>query len=100
MHPIFVARREASQAGPLWFVSSAGWDDGGGPLDAATRVFARAAGYEPRPGQHLLVPEANSKLGGVLFGLENPKAPDKNLFGPGKLADVLPAGTYRFANAP
>ncbi len=100
MHPVFVARDEASNAVPIWFVSTVGWDDGGGPLDAATRVFARAAGYEPRPGNHLLVPGPNSKLGGVLFGIENPKAPHKNLFGPGKLADVLPAGTYRFANAP
>src|SRR4029079_6344670 len=90
----------ASQAVPIWFVSSAGWDDGGGPLDNATGVFARSAGYEPRPGQHLLVAGADSKLGGVLFGIENPQAPQKNLFGPGKLADVLPAGTYRFANAP
>jgi leucyl aminopeptidase len=100
MHPVFVARDEAANAVPIWFVSSAGWDDGGGPLDAATRVFARAAGYEPRPGAHLLVPGPNSKLGGVLFGIENPKAPNKNLFLPGKLADVLPAGNYRFANAP
>ena len=100
MHPIFVAPGEPSQAVPIWFVSSAGWDDGGGPLDNATRVFARAAGYEPRPGLHLLVPEANGKLGGVLFGIENPQAAQKNLFGPGKLAEVLPTGTYRFANAP
>lgn len=100
MHPVFVPRGEASQAIPIWFVTAAGWDDGGGPLDAPTRIFARAAGFEPRPGSHLLVPGANNRLGGVLFGIENPKAPNKNLFGPGKLADILPAGTYRFANAP
>jgi leucyl aminopeptidase len=100
MHPVFVAQGEAANAVPIWFVTAEGWDDGGGPLDAPTRVFARAAGYEPRPGSHLLVPGANSKLGGVLFGIENPKAVNKNLFLPGKLADVLPAGTYRFANAP
>src|SRR3954454_21427437 len=100
MHPVFVARDEASNAVPIWFVSTAGWDDGGGPLDAPTRVFARAAGYEPRPGSHLLVPGPNSKLGGVLFGIENPKTRNKNLFLPGKLADLLPAGTYRFANNP
>jgi leucyl aminopeptidase len=100
MHPVFVARGEKSEAVPVWFVSSAGWDDGGGPLDAATRVFARAAGYEPRPGNHLLVPGPNSRLGAVLFGIEAPGATQRNLFGPGKLADVLPAGTYRFANAP
>ena len=100
MHPVFVARGEAAEAVPIWFVTIAGWEDGGGPLDAATRVFARAAGYEPRPGSHLLVPATNSKLGGVLFGIENPKAANKNLFLPGKLADLLPAGTYRFANKP
>jgi leucyl aminopeptidase len=104
MHPVFVARGEAAQeaanAVPIWFVSAAGWDDGGGPLDAATRVFARAAGFEPRPGRHLLVPGANNRLGGVLFGIENPKSPNKNLFWPGKLPELLPAGTYRFGNAP
>jgi leucyl aminopeptidase len=100
MHPVFVARDEAAHAVPIWFVTAAGWDDGGGPLDAATRMFARAAGFEPRPGNHLLVPGANSKLGGVLFGLENPKTPQKDRFRPGKLADILPAGTYRFANSP
>jgi leucyl aminopeptidase len=100
MHPVFVAQGEAANAVPIWFVTTAGWEDGGGPLDAPTRVFARAAGYEPRPGSHLLVPGPNSKLGGVLFGIENPKAATRNLFLPGKLADLLPSGTYRFANAP
>jgi leucyl aminopeptidase len=99
MHPIFAKPGEA-QAIPIWFVSTAGWEDGGGPLDAATRVFARAAGFEPRPGNHLLVPGPNNKVGGVLFGIENAQAPHKDRFRPGKLADVLPAGTYRFANAP
>jgi leucyl aminopeptidase len=46
------------------------------------------------------VPGTNSKLGGVLFGIENPQAANKNPFLPGKLADLLPSGTYRFANAP
>ncbi len=64
-----------------------------------TARFARAAGYEPRPGSHLLVPGANNELGGVLFGIENPKAAN-NPFLPGKLADILPSGSYRFANAP
>jgi leucyl aminopeptidase len=98
MHPVFVAHGEDANAVPIWFVTAAGWDDAGGPLDAGTRVFARAAGYEPRPGNHLLVPGPDGKLGGVLFGIENPKAANRNPFLPGKLADVLPSGTYRFAN--
>ena len=99
MHPIF-AKPGETQAVPIWFVTAAGWDDGGGPLDAATRVFARAAGFEPRPGNHLLVPGTDSKLGSVLFGIETAQAPHKDRFRPGKLAEFLPAGTYRFANAP
>ena len=99
MHPVFV-RSEASDAVPIWFVTPAAWEDGGAPLDAATRLFARAAGYEPRPGSHLLLPGANNKLGGVLFGIEEQKAVNKNLFLPGKLAELLPSGNYRFANAP
>jgi leucyl aminopeptidase len=99
MHPVFV-RSEASDAVPIWFVTPAAWEDGGGPLDAPTRLFARAAGYEPRPGSHLLVPGANNKLGGVLFGIEEQKAANKNLFLPGKLAELLPSGNYHFANAP
>ena len=100
MHPIFVAPGEASDAVPIWFVTTAAGEAGGGPLDAPTRVFSRAAGYEPRPGSHLLVPGANNELGGVLFGIEEQKATNKNLFLPGKLAELLPSGSYRFANAP
>ena len=37
--------------------------------------------------------------GGALFGLENGDAA-RNAFLPGLLPGVLPAGTYRFANAP
>ena len=101
MHPVFVARGEAADAMPIWFVTAAGWDDGGGPLDAATRVFARAAGFEPRPGSHLLVPGANSKLGGVLFGIENPTRREQEPV-PARQArrTCFPSGTYRFANAP
>ncbi len=36
----------------------------------------------------------------MLFGLENPDEPVKDLFRPGQLSTLLPAGSYRFANAP
>src|SRR5262249_39451366 len=38
-------------------------------------------------------------LSGVLFGLEPADKPVKDRFLPGRLAGLLPAGTYRFANA-
>ena len=67
-------------------------------LDKRARAFVKASGFEPRPGRHLVLPSAGG-VGGVLFGLEDAKA-DKNAFLPGLLPGVLPAGTYRFANAP
>ena len=36
----------------------------------------------------------------MLFGIEPADRPDKDRFLPGRLPGLLPAGTYRFANAP
>ena len=36
----------------------------------------------------------------MLFGLEPAGKADKDRFLPGRLPGLLPAGTYRFANAP
>src|SRR5262245_57350865 len=98
MHPAFVARGEAAQPVPVWFVTSA--TDAGvrGQLDAAARAFAVAAGFEAQAGRHLLLPGPDG-LSGVLFGLEPADKPVKDLFAPGRLPGLLPAGTYRFANA-
>src|SRR4051812_40367691 len=95
MHPIFVARSKAAQ--PIWFVTPATFSKVVGKLDKRVRAFVKAAGFEPRPGRHLILPSSNG-TGGVLFGLESD--PDgHNAFLPGLLPGVLPAGTYRFANA-
>ena len=60
----------------------------------------RAAKFEPKPGQSLLLPGPDGALSGVLFGLEPADKPDKDRFLPGRLPGLLPAGIYRFANAP
>jgi leucyl aminopeptidase len=96
MHPLFVSRSRTAQ--PIWFVNRASFSKVLAKLDKRTRAFVQAAGFEPRPGRHLLLPSAGG-TGGVLFGLEDAKA-DNNPFLPGLLPGVLPAGTYRFANAP
>src|SRR5882724_3297003 len=96
MHPIFVARSKAAQ--PIWFVTPASFSKVTAKLDKRARGFVKAAGFEPRPGRHLLL-TSNSGTGGVLFGIESEKA-DKNAFLPGLLPGVLPAGIYRFANEP
>jgi leucyl aminopeptidase len=98
MHPAFVARGEAAQPVPIWFVTAATEPQVRGDLDSGARAFAGAAGFEPQPGRHLLLPGADT-LSGVLFGLEAPDKPVKDLFSPGRLPSLLPAGTYRFANA-
>jgi len=96
MHPAFVARSKSAQ--PIWFVTSATLPKVLARLDKRARAYVRAAGFEPRPGRHLILPSAGG-VGGVLFGHEGGNA-DTNAFLPGLLPGVLPAGTYRFANAP
>src|SRR5262245_8725167 len=99
MHPAFLARG-ASPAVPVTFVTAASWAERRSALDARSRAFAEAAGFEPKPGRYLLLPAADGGLAGVLFALENADDPLKDSFRPGALATALPAGAYRFANAP
>ena len=99
MHPIFAKAGEAETV-PILFVTAADFAEATQILDAREHVFVRAAGFEPKPGRHLMVPAPDGKLAGVLFGLENADEPVKNLFTPGALSTLLPAGCYRFANAP
>jgi leucyl aminopeptidase len=98
MHPIFASAAEASV--PILFVTAATFDKLIESIDDRERTYLRAAGYEPKPGRHLLMPGPDGKLAGVLFGLENADEPVKDPFRPGALATVLPPGTYRFSNAP
>ena len=79
MHPVFRAPDDG--AIPIYLIDAKSFGDGHG-LDQGALAFARAAGFEPKPGRYLLLPGKgdNSKLAGV----------------PG----LLPAGTYRFVNAP
>jgi leucyl aminopeptidase len=99
MHQAFVARGAAS-AVPITFVTAATWAEQRGKLDARCRVFAEAAGFEPKAGRHLLLPADDGALAGVLFGLEGADDPLKDAFRPGALATLLPGGVYRFANPP
>ena len=98
MHPIFV-NTGTSGTVPILFVTAANFADVTGILDTREHAFVHAAGFEPKPGRHLLMPGPDGKLAGVLFGLENPAEP-KDLLRPGALSTLLPAGAYRFANAP
>src|SRR5712691_4938925 len=96
MHPAFTAR--SGTGVPIWFVTDATWPALRQAFDAPARSFADASGFEPKPGQCLLLPGTGG-LSGVLFGLEPPGKPG-DPFLPGRLPALLPAGTYRFGNSP
>jgi len=98
MHPSFVTPG-AAPAVPIWFVTGTTWPALRVALEPGARAFVDAAGFEPKPGGHLLLPGRAEGLGGVVYGLEADDD-EKDPFLPGRLADLLPAGTYRFANAP
>ena len=98
MHPIFASA--GTEAVPILFVTAATFAQAIESVDDREHAFVKAAGFEPKPGKHLLVPAADGKLAGVLFGLENADEAVKDLFRPGALSGLLPPGTYRFANAP
>ncbi len=98
MDSIFVTRG-TTDAIPIWFVTAANYPDVQKALDSELSTFAAAAGFEPKAGRFLVLPGKNGALGGVLFALEGPdETPDPFL--PGRLAQLLPDGTYRFANEP
>jgi leucyl aminopeptidase len=100
MHAAFLSRGQATAKVPVTFVNASTWPDLRERLESRQRGFADAAGFEPKAGRHLLLPTAEGGLAGVLFALEGADDPHKDLFRPGTLAGLLPAGAYRFANAP
>jgi leucyl aminopeptidase len=95
MHPVFVTPGGAAQS--IWFVTPETFAQTCAALDAPARAFVTAAGFEPKAGRHLILPMSGHT--GVVFALEGADEP-KDPFLPGRLAEILPAGTYRFANAP
>jgi leucyl aminopeptidase len=98
MHPAYVLRGGAASV-PIWFVTTDTYAQVSGEIGTTARRFAESAKFEPKPGQFLLLPGTDGALSGVLFGLEPAGKTEKDRFLPGRLAGLLPAGTYRFANA-
>ena len=92
MHPVFAARGKSAR--PIWFVTSSTFTKVITRLGKSDRAYVKSAGFEPQAARNLILPS-----GGVLFGLEANKD-GHNAFLPGLLPGVLPAGVYRFANAP
>ena len=97
MHPLFV--NHATAAVPIWFVTPKAWPDLRATLNDKAVAFIELAGFEPKPGQHALLPDGEGGLSAVLFGVDEPDKPGRNPFIAGKLPGALPAGVYRLANA-
>jgi len=113
MHPLLVAgtagrssrktaasKTTANKTLPIWFVTPQNLDGVLRGLDRTTRAFVAAAGFAARPGRFLLLPGPDGAAAGALFGIEAASAPAHDPFLPGKLATLLPQGTWRFANSP
>ena len=91
-------KKSRAAAIPVYFCNADTWRQVAGV--AGAERFAAASGFAGKPGAHCLLPGADGDLSGVLFGIEMVGARARDTFLPGKLATVLPAGLYRFANAP
>lgn len=97
MHPAFVT---ATDAIPITFVAKSTLESVMAALPATERQFAKASAFTAKPGQYLGLPDGKGALAHVLFGIEDAIAGWHDLFRPGQLPGLLPAGVYRFANAP
>jgi leucyl aminopeptidase len=85
---------------PIRFVTHESWPKEETEFPERARNFGRASKFEPKAGRLLLVPGDDGAISEVVFALGSAEARDSDPFLPGELATRLPAGTYRFANAP
>src|SRR5205814_4838593 len=90
----------ATSAIPVTFASKSNWHAIRAELPEQARQFADANGFTGKPGAYLTWPAADGRIAGVLFGIEDDGAKSRDPFRPGALPGLLPAGIYRFANAP
>src|SRR3954447_24332675 len=99
MHPAFESD-PATLAIPISFATKATWSTVSATLPTPARQFAQASGFAAKPGEYLALPSADGAIAHVIFGLEDESSKSRDLFRPGQLPGLLPAGVYRFANAP
>ncbi len=87
-------------ATPVWLVSAENWSTVKSTIGANAAAFAERCGFQPKAGRLQLLPGEGGALGGVLFGVDEARAPARDPLAAGKLATSLPEGAYRFANTP
>ncbi len=98
--PIPFETTPAASAVPITFATRSTWEAIRGGLSPSARQFATANGFTAKPGACLTLPGEDGRIAQVLFGLDETTAKSRDPFRPGSLPGLLPAGIYRFANAP
>src|SRR5687767_4710064 len=81
-------------ATPVLCIPAAGWSAALAALSSAEAASARAQGFSAGAGRHLVLTGKDGAISRVLFGLGE-KPADEDPFAPGKLAKLLPQGSYR-----
>jgi leucyl aminopeptidase len=92
VHPNLASSDEAQAARPLWCARTAA------DLPEQARAWAAATGFEPSAGKHLLVPDGQGGLAGVIIGVPAEGKPASPFFA-GGLPAALPDGIYRLEGA-
>ncbi len=87
----------SSEAVPIHVLTEQRWADQAPRIAGEALGFAKASGFQAKSGQHCLLPGPGGGLGAILFGAHEPGARGYDPLLPGKLATLLPAGTYAFA---
>jgi leucyl aminopeptidase len=90
----------ANAAIPITFATASTWPAIREAVPPQARQFAEANAFTAKPGRCLVLPAVDGQIAGVLFGLEEESSKARDPFRPGALPGLLPAGVYRFANAP
>jgi len=85
----------AEGAVPIIACRAAGLDEALAELPPQQAAWAKASQFKAESGRVLVCPDEQGQVARVLFGLGGEEPADP--FMPGKLARLLPAGTYSFA---
>ncbi len=93
MHAALSAAYDSSV--PIYAVHADNWRAVVSDVAPEASEFVKASGFDGEAGAHVLIPGLAAPVKAVLFGVEKPKATDRDPFLAGKLASVLPAGIYR-----
>jgi hypothetical protein len=97
MHSAFETEPAVS-AVPITFATKATWQASCETLPARAWQFAKVNGFAAKPGAYLALPSVDGQIAQVVFELEDATGKYRDLFRPGALPGLLPAGVYRFAS--